>query len=271
MRLLIFNIYGRSRRKRVVALAGIALGIVGILGLLGPALAQPADTVTYQGATLQPGDVINFLGGGATSGNFLVYGHTGMYIGTDPQTKQKSFLDFSTTKGGPTNLVFGSPQAFGGRILTEGEFLNYNAKYHEAFDVFRLRNNSAINRTLLIREAKQIANTESWGPLGEVCSSAVAVVLSKATGTAIAGRTPDDLTTGVFMRHPQLIGRSINIQAALRDVRRRADCRADVNARAAAGETQFRSCGACSPSEIQDHLARLRVLQDRELQHCDEQ
>lgn len=265
MRLLIFNIYGRSRREWLVAFAGIALRIIGVLGLLGPALAQAADTVSYQGVTLQPGDVINFLGGGATSGNLLVYGHTGMYIGTDPQTKQKSFLDFSTTKGGPTNLVFGSPRAFGGRILTEVEFLSYNGKYHTTFDVFRLRNSSAINQSILIREAKRTGQSESWGPLGEVCSSAVAAVLSKATGTKVAGTTPDDLTAGQFMRHPQLIGRSINIVAALRVAR----CRADVNAHADAGATQLGNCPACSPSEIQDHLARLAVLRDQELRECD--
>ena len=192
-----------------------------VLGLL-LSDASPAqsnnDSVTYQGVRLQPGDVINFLGGGATTGGLLTYGHTGLYLGIDPQTRQQTFLDFSTTKGGPIELVFGTARAFRGRILSEREFLDYNGRYHQGFDVFRLRDASTINQRVMIREAKRIAATESWGPLTQVCSSAVAVVLSRATGTVIDVTTPDGFTAGRFGKHPQLAGKSINIQVALREV-----------------------------------------------------
>jgi hypothetical protein len=190
--------------------------VVVILLILGAPSAF-GQTATYQGATLQPGDVINFIGGVVTTGHFLTYGHTALYLGVDPQTGHRSFLDFSVTKGGPIEIVFGTPQPFVGRILTEREFLTYNARYHESFDVFRLQDVS-LDQQRLLQEAKSIALPSNWFVFSKVCSSAVSAVLSNVTGDPISVQTPDDFVGGRFRRHPQLTGKSINIRAALREV-----------------------------------------------------
>lgn len=198
-----------------------------------PAHALSADTLTYQGVTLQPGDVIDFLGGGVTKGGFLVYGHAGLYLGVDLQTHQKMFLDFTITKydSGIAQPGFPlpdnhDPKPFFGRILNETDFLTENARSHEGFDVFRLKNNPPVTQEAqeaMFREAKRISNTESFALSGEVCSSAVAAVLAKGTGASIDAFTTDDLATGQFARHPQLGGKSIAIKAALREANARAD------------------------------------------------
>lgn len=175
--------------------------------------SEQADSVTYQGVTLQPGDVVNFYGGIFTTGGFLTYGHSALYLGIDPQTNERSFLDFTTSKA--------NERAFVGRILPEREFLATSAKYHQSFDVFRLRDRSILDQRKLVQEAKRVAIPKNKFFFSEVCSTAVAEVLSKASGSHITARTPDDFVGGAFQRHPQLSGKSINIQAAIRDAENR--------------------------------------------------
>jgi len=180
-------------------------------------------TLQWQGVAIKPGDVINFQGGAVTSAtaHFLTYGHSALYLGVNPENGQPSFLDFTTTKGGAQAFAFGSAQPFSGRIIVEVEFLAANAEAHAGFDVYRLRGNPAIDEAAMFHEAKRIATNEEFGLSGEVCSTAVAAVLSKGTGRAVKGLSPDDLTRGPFQRHPQLAGKSLSIQAALRDARNR--------------------------------------------------
>jgi hypothetical protein len=189
--------------------------ILGIGELFAPstARAQESDLITYQGAEIKPGDVINFLGGEFTKvpGLNLTYGHSALYLGVDPQTGHRSFLDFHA--GTPDE------RAFSGEILPELDFLTYNTKEHPSFDVFRLQNASTLNQHRLLQEAKTIAKNDTWGIRSEVCSDAVAKALSKATGTTIVAKTPDYFLSPPFQRHPQLTGRSINIQAALREAK----------------------------------------------------
>lgn len=181
--------------------------------------AQESEQIRYQGVTIQPGDVITFHGGGATTGHLLVYGHASLFLGIDPQTGKRTFLDFSTTKGGATQIVFGTSRPFNGRILGEQEFLSYNGKYHQSFDVFQLQNRSNLDQREMLREAKRLSATEKYGVYGEVCSSTVAAVLSKATGTKIDVFSPDGFGQDAhFHKNPQLAGKTINIQAALREV-----------------------------------------------------
>ena len=78
--------------ERTFSFFSILLKAVAML-LLAPALGAQTDSVTYQGVTLQPGDVINFLGGGATTFNFLKYGHSSLYLGVNPETGRRTFLD----------------------------------------------------------------------------------------------------------------------------------------------------------------------------------
>jgi hypothetical protein len=188
-------------------LAVIVLAILGVRSGFG----QPA---VYQGTTLQPGDVINFVGGAATTGGFLTYGHSALYLGVDPQTGLRTFLDFSVTKGGPLEIVFGTPRPFVGRILTEREFLAYNTRYHESFDVFRLQDVSTLNQQQILQEAKRIAVPSQLFLFSKVCSSAVAAVLSKVTGDDISATTPDGFVDGRF----RITGKNINIRAALHEV-----------------------------------------------------
>lgn len=196
--------------REATTLAGLILS--------GPAAAQTSNSVNYQGIVLQPGDVINFQGGAATAFHFERYGHSALYLGVDPQTHQREFLDFTTTKGGMTEYVLGSPQPFYGRILNEKNFFTANLKSHATFDVFRLKGSPTIDQRAMFREAKVISFHKSWGFSGVVCSSAVADVLSKATGMKIGGFTPNDLTRGQFERHPDLAeGQHISIRGALQD------------------------------------------------------
>jgi hypothetical protein len=253
------------------------------LAVLRPATIAQNDEVTYEGLTLHPGDVINFLGGGATIGNFEKYGHSALYLGVSPETHERTFLDFTTEKEGLGDwlLRHGSAQPFFGRLLAETDFLNANARWHSDFDVYRLRGSRVVDKSKMFVEAKRISNTESWGVSGDVCSSAVTAVLTKGVckfeECRIRGFTPDDLTTGEFERHPYLpVGRSINILAALRQAE--ADktgrelvepCKASVAARTSKGETEIASCASCSAAERQDNLAKLRQVRDHELTKCE--
>jgi hypothetical protein len=173
-----------------------------------------SQTITYQGATLHPGDVINFHKGPVTTGDFISYGHSGMYLGMDPHTGNQSFLDFNIGNSGH-------------RLISEWEFLNRNSRLHPGFDVFRLSGAQKPDPTLLLEAARVVVN-KSYDPGGhsqftENCASAIASVLSEATsGRDISAWHPDHFLRGDFKRHPQLVGKSINMQIALLEAESRA-------------------------------------------------
>lgn len=183
--------------------------VVIVLTILATPFAY-GQTPSYQGASIQPGDVINFHGGVFTTCGFLTYGHSALYLGVDPETGKHSFLDFTISKV--------KQRAFVGRILPEKEFLTISAEHHLSFDVFRLQDVSNLNQQIMLQEAKLIAVPDNLFGFSEVCATAVASVLSKTTGMAINAKTPDDFVGGQFQRHPQLLGKSINIEAALREI-----------------------------------------------------
>ncbi|MFZ2031036.1 MAG: hypothetical protein WAU68_12050 [Vitreimonas sp.] len=200
------------------AIASTAAGVLGVLSGRG-ADAQTDNSPTYGGVTLRPGDVIDFLGGVVTTLDFQRYGHAALYMGVDPSTGQRTFLDFSTTKGGIVEHIFGSSRPFYGRILNENDFLRWNLQSHTSFDVFRLRGSPAIDQRIMFREARRISNDRSWGFSGSVCSSVISEVLTSATGITIHGFSPDNLSTGQFERHPSLAqGQHIDIAGAIRDL-----------------------------------------------------
>lgn len=183
-------------------LVAIVLTILGVHG----AFAQN-QTVTYQGVTLQPGDVINFYGGIFTTGGFLTYGHSALYLGVDPQTNQRVFLDFTTTEkyyGGPAKKP---ERAFVGRILSEKEFWVASARSHNAFDVFRLRDVSRLKQGPMLQAARDVAIPANSFFFSRVCSTAVAAVLSQATGSKIRAWTPDGFTGRRFRKHPDLVAK----------------------------------------------------------------
>ena len=170
------------------------------------------QTLTYQGVMLKPGDVINFHEGNVVrySGKLVSYGHSAMYLGKNPNTGKQCFLDFNIDNKGR-------------RIPSEQEFLTTNARHHVSFDVFRMKDCSQLNQGRLLEAARQIVqknyNLGGHTKNRENCASAIAYALSKATGKRITLQSPDDFLKDNFGRHPQLKGKSINIQAALRETR----------------------------------------------------
>jgi hypothetical protein len=205
------------------------LFVVIILAFFAAPLAFGQNLI-YGGVTLQPGDVINLYGGPVTSipvtpkslspiPDARKYGHTAMYVGLDPATKKPSFLCFTTRKEG------WEAKAFGGRILTEKEFLSANMS-HKKFDVFRLQNAAGLDQKRLIREAKKIAAPRMLGPVDtkygfpEVCSSAVAKVLRETTGNQkIRVPSPEEFSGNPNFRKQG--NKSINISDALSQVKMR--------------------------------------------------
>ena len=214
---------GRIVRAWTSALALLIIASVGLKGAWGQ---DPYDCISYQGVTIQPGDVINFHQGVFTTATILTYGHTALYLGRDDETREPTFLDFSSKL---TKLT--EPGPYYGRIMAERRFLSYNAEEgHPSFDVFQLKQRSSLDKKKLMAEAKRVASEREYSlrrPLsesaGEVCSSAAAAVLSKATGRDIIDViTPDDFVSSpLFQRHPALQGKTINIQGARKEAEAR--------------------------------------------------
>src|ERR1700687_854774 len=89
-----------------------------------------AQTIAYQSVKIHPGDVINFHGGDFTTGGFLEYGHSALYLGLDPQTRERVFLDFTASETWGGGAPKKNERAFIGRILPEREFLMASAATH---------------------------------------------------------------------------------------------------------------------------------------------
>jgi hypothetical protein len=210
-----------------------------------PCTARPqaSEYPNYQGVEIHPGDVINFNGGWVTTASQIVggavgeithqpphvgsvtYGHTAMYIGINPENGKRTYLDFTTTKepqiyrnGGITPTV-GSLLPFVGRILSEEAFLTANSTQHTSFDVFRLDGVSNLSPKSLLHEAQLISKPEVKFGFPIECSMAVSKVLSATTGLPIDIVSPDSFMRPPFQKLPALRDRSIDIQAALREVK----------------------------------------------------
>jgi hypothetical protein len=184
----------------------------------------------WHGTEIEPGDVINFLGGMFTIAGYPRYGHTALYLGRDPQTGVATFLGFERT------VEQDKTRAFYGRILGEKEFLQKSAEWHSSFDVFRLEvpilfstSDPRPDPTKLLQAAKLVAE-RSWDPthtFGELCSDAVADVLSNATGYDVRShihlerswdpedhvyRWPSDFASDPWFKR---VGTSITVDTAL--------------------------------------------------------
>ncbi len=176
------------------------------------------QTLTYQGVTLQPGDVIDFHEGLMTlhltqDRQFFAHGHTALYLGRDEKTGEALFLDFQFRS---------DTDQYHGLIRDEQTFLIENRKRHGSFDVFRLKDTSTLQRSVLVAEAEYIAANKRYLASGLVCSSAAIETLSKATGLRIEGWKPDDIaSSSQFQRPPGLEGKTINMTVALRERRDR--------------------------------------------------
>lgn len=220
-----------KRSQLIIRLPVLFILLLGALVAPITAHAQESDLISYQGVEIKPGDVIDFRGGWVTTTSVVVagaigrltpvnpikiltYGHTGLYLGIDPETGKRTFLDF-TTIWEPKE-----PQMhFGGRILTEESFLTVNSNQHTSFDVFRLNDVSKLTSRKLLHEAQLISypTIRFLGP--NDCASAVAKVLSKTTGIPIDLISPDGFMLPPFQKLPALRDRSIDVQAALREVK----------------------------------------------------
>jgi hypothetical protein len=185
--------------------------------------AELSDAPTYQGISILPGDVIDLHGGMFTTKGYQAHGHSAIYLGRDDATGQPMFLDFQLRSGDAKHSY--------GRIVSEEEFLRTSREnHHGSFDVFRLPGES-VDKKKLFTAAKRVS-TERWlllNPLDptnsfrRVCSTAVAEVLSDATGRRIAAPTPDAFESSPFERPPGLSGRTINIDVAIRGMRERSN------------------------------------------------
>lgn len=167
----------------------------------------------YAGLFLQPGDVVDFPDGALKKLHLLDYGHTAMFLGVDPQTGQRSFLDFTTSKS--------DERAFEGRILPEKEFLQRSAENHQKFRIFRLKDGAPIDPRRLLAEAKLVsAPPQGWSDMNgrfgvsDWCSTAVARVLSNATGREITALTPDAFARSEDFRRE---GGTLSLDSARRD------------------------------------------------------
>jgi hypothetical protein len=226
----------------------IRLAVLSILGtglLFAPcsARAQASEYPNYQGVEIHPGDVINFNGGFVTTTSQILravngeithmqgpigsvkYGHSAMYIGINPENGKRTYLDFTTTKepqlyrNGSITPTEGSLLPFVGRILPEEAFLTANSTSHTSFDVFRLDGDPKLSPHTLLHEAQQISKPEKIFALPNDCAMAVSKVLSATTGLTIDIISPDSFMFPPFQKLPALRDRSIDIQAALREVR----------------------------------------------------
>ena len=178
------------------------LGLVAALMISSACFADDGQNLVIQNVILEPGDVISFLGGGGSAvipGD--TYGHTGMYLGVDPVTNEKVFLDFTTDKEGP----------YRGRISGAKKFLSENSSHIE-FDVHRLNDNSMVDQEKLIAQAKDIAENKEFGALID-CANASSRTLSAATGLDIIAIRPDMYTENSQFRQASPV--RINIEKAL--------------------------------------------------------
>ena len=123
----------------------------------------------------------------------------------------------------PLPLPSNNPKPFMGRIISEEAFLVDNLGSHSAFDVFRLDDLTHLDQRRLLQEAKRISANRSYGEnwflISNVCSSAAAEVLAKATGQNIKLVSPDAFTQPPFHKLPELANRSIDIRGALQQAR----------------------------------------------------
>lgn len=153
---------------------------------------------------LQPGDLINFSGGWGAFLGAGEFGHTGMYLGKNPKTGEKVFLDFTTSKKGRKKTEFH------GRISSAEEFLTDNIK-HEEFSVYRFDGpyKSPDFQERLFDSATDIARDKTYGNFTD-CASAATRALSDATGSSIIIFNPNKIPDEF-----KLVALSVNIKDAL--------------------------------------------------------
>jgi len=197
------------KKKVLQTVIGLALVyfLALVLAFLPTATLADDDSqnlVLLGNVILQPGDVINFKGGGGAFLSTGEYGHTGMYLGKDTATGEKIFLDFTTNKNGP----------FRGRISNEEKFLTDNIS-HVEFDVYRLNGRYALNQEKLVESAKDISTNKNFGALID-CANAASRALSVAANIPIIKVSPDGFANDLRFAPATL---TVDIKAALNELR----------------------------------------------------
>src|ERR1019366_4711793 len=105
-----------------------------------------------------------------------------------------------------------------GKLLSESEFLHYSAKDHAYFDGFRSRNRLTFQNGSQWEAARRIAK-EEWFARDDVCSSAVAQILSQGLPRDKGVLSPDAFMNEKFFKH---VGtKAFSIAEAAREADRR--------------------------------------------------
>jgi hypothetical protein len=204
--------------KRLPSLNGCLLlrFLLVILAGYHPAVsfaAENQDLMMLNSVVLEPGDVINFKGGGGAFLGVGEYGHTGMYLGKDPATQEPLFLDFTTAKKGR------APGEFRGRISTEMAFLNDNIG-HAEFNVYRLHvyrppGVATLDQDMLLASARDIAKDKTFGAMID-CANAASRALSLAAHIPIVEIRPDGFAEDFRF---DAVSLTVNIKDALGELR----------------------------------------------------
>jgi hypothetical protein len=148
-----------------------------LFGLTNRAFAADNST-TLGSATLQPGDIVNFVGGDAAIiGNGRKYGHTALYLGRHSDTEIPYFLDFQTADYGSLKLP--SQQNL--------EELYYHRDPKRQIDIFRPKFKVDVEKLQIAAARlvpdKYFASIHHWKVI--VCSQAAFDVLKASTDAAI--------------------------------------------------------------------------------------
>jgi len=199
---------------------------------------------------LKPGDVIELKGGWGAVLGVGEYGHTGMYLGKEPESGKPVFLDFTTTKKGR------NPE-FRGRISSEEEFLNDNIG-HKEFNVYRLNSTGALDQKKLLKAAQDIAKHEMYGATDCVNAAAKALSIAANLPSPIVQINPNGLADD-FRFDPSSL--NVNIKDALDELKSEND--KDKNAKASSDSffQGIEDIRQISP-EVQDTFSAQEIAED---------
>jgi hypothetical protein len=231
--------------ERPVTFADVALrplGILGVLVVLGASAAgtNAAEPISYT-FTIYADE-----GRGAVSGHVFVRlsdGKNNLYRGFYPQQAR---TDTFGREIGPLGLG-------GGEIRDD---VHHQWDVRQSYDISKDDFRNALQ--LITEVGNQHGSwclTNHCGDFALAVARAAGVHLDLPQNTALGDRP------GVVVQYLKQHGGVTREE----DV---ASCTADVNARAAAGETAFQHCGACTAADVQQHIAQLHVLRDNQLKAC---
>lgn len=229
-----------------MAFADVALRPLGIFGVL-VVLGASAAGAYAAGSTSYTLTIYADEGHGAVSGHVFVElsdGKNDLYRGFYPQQARTD--------------TFGREIALLG--LGGGEIRGTDGHHHwdvrHSYDISQNDFRNALQLiTAIDKQHGSWCPTNHCGDFALAVANAAGVHLDLPQNTALGDR-------------PEVFGKYLRQHGGVTREDDVARCSADVNTRAAAGETAFEHCGACTPPEIQQHIAQLHVLRDNELKAC---